>query len=82
MAKDAWKHTMHIVAEHEDSIYPTIADEHGNHISFDERATTRSPYWTQPLYIVRVGIDRKANRTAEPVSRFLDEKGVDASKFH
>ena len=81
MAKDAWKNIMHIVAEHEDSIYPTIADENGNHISFDERATTSSSYWAQPFYTVRVGMDIKAHRTAEQVSSFLDEKGVDASKF-
>jgi hypothetical protein len=78
--QDAWKKTMHIKAEHSESVYPSIYNADGDHVSFDEKSTL-SWLASGPLYTVRVGEDIRCNVSPEFVTRFLAEKGVDASKF-
>jgi hypothetical protein len=78
-SQDAWKNIMHKKAEHDGSTYPSIYNADGDHVSFDEKATVT--YRGCAVYTVRVGEDIRCGQTAERVTQFLAERGVDSSKF-
>lgn len=77
--QDAWRNILHKKAEYSDSTYPSIYNADGDHVSFDEKATIT--YRGCAVYTVRVGEDIRCGQTAERVTQFLAEKGVDSSQF-
>lgn len=75
----AWRNILHKKAEYSDSTYPSIYNADGDHVSFDEKATIT--YRGCAVYTVRVGEDIRCGQTADRVTQFLADRGVDCSKF-